>query len=75
MCKSLHSVIIYILNSLPVYLGLDIENGNWQCYVSSVVCGPPGLSVHDLLASNLTWVASDLLTSDVCHDDPTLLEW
>ncbi|XP_067434971.1 adhesion G-protein coupled receptor G4 [Thunnus thynnus] len=40
-----------------------------------VVCGPPGLSVHTLLASNLTWVASDLLTSDICQPDRTLLKW
>eukprot|EP00064_Thunnus_orientalis_P016458 superscaffoldBa00003269_g16523 len=39
-----------------------------------VVCGPPGLSVHTLLASNLTWVASDLLTSDICQPDRTLLK-
>ncbi|XP_041817550.1 adhesion G-protein coupled receptor G2 isoform X2 [Chelmon rostratus] len=38
-----------------------------------VVCGPPGLPVHTLLTSNLTWVASDLLTSDVCQADPSLL--
>ncbi|KAL7373263.1 hypothetical protein ABVT39_002540 [Epinephelus coioides] len=39
-----------------------------------VVCGAPGLALHTLLASNLTWVASDLLTSDVCQPDPTLLK-
>ncbi|XP_044033210.1 adhesion G-protein coupled receptor G4 [Siniperca chuatsi] len=39
-----------------------------------VVCGPPGLPVRTLLASNLTWVASDLLTSDICQPDPTLLK-
>ncbi|XP_070784639.1 adhesion G-protein coupled receptor G4 [Enoplosus armatus] len=39
-----------------------------------VVCGPPDLPVGTLLASNLTWVASDLLTSDVCQSDPTLLK-
>ncbi|XP_078136342.1 uncharacterized protein adgrg2a isoform X2 [Sander vitreus] len=39
-----------------------------------VVCGPPGLAVSTLLISNLTWVASDLLTSDVCQPDPTLLK-
>uniref|UniRef100_A0A8D3A3E6 GAIN-B domain-containing protein n=1 Tax=Scophthalmus maximus TaxID=52904 RepID=A0A8D3A3E6_SCOMX len=38
-----------------------------------VLCGPPGYPVGTLLASNLTWVASDLLTSDVCPPDPTLL--
>ncbi|XP_078018845.1 uncharacterized protein adgrg2a isoform X2 [Epinephelus lanceolatus] len=39
-----------------------------------VVCGAPGLALRTLLASNLTWVASDLLTSDVCQPDPTLLK-
>ncbi|XP_032359305.1 uncharacterized threonine-rich GPI-anchored glycoprotein PJ4664.02 isoform X2 [Etheostoma spectabile] len=39
-----------------------------------VVCGPPGLAVSTLLSSNLTWVESDLLTSDVCQPDPTLLK-
>ncbi|XP_034416593.1 uncharacterized protein LOC117749883 [Cyclopterus lumpus] len=39
-----------------------------------VVCGPPGLAVSTLLASNLTWVVSDLLTSDVCQPEPTLLK-
>ncbi|KAF1373236.1 hypothetical protein PFLUV_G00258280 [Perca fluviatilis] len=39
-----------------------------------VVCGPPGLTVSTLLISNLTWVASDLLTADVCQPDPTLLK-
>ncbi|XP_028425399.1 adhesion G-protein coupled receptor G2 [Perca flavescens] len=39
-----------------------------------VVCGPPGSAVSTLLTSNLTWVASDLLTSDVCQPDPTLLK-
>ncbi|XP_038550621.1 uncharacterized protein LOC119884195 [Micropterus salmoides] len=39
-----------------------------------VACGGPGLPVSALLASNLTWVASDLLTSDVCQSDPTLLK-
>ncbi|XP_034092384.1 uncharacterized protein LOC117559805 [Gymnodraco acuticeps] len=35
-----------------------------------VVCGPPGLAVRTLLGSNLTWVESDLLMSDVCQPDP-----
>ncbi|XP_054479347.1 adhesion G-protein coupled receptor G6-like [Anoplopoma fimbria] len=39
-----------------------------------VICGPQGSSVITLLASNLTWVDSDLLTSDVCQPNPTLLE-
>ncbi|XP_068438460.1 adhesion G-protein coupled receptor G2 [Clinocottus analis] len=38
-----------------------------------VVCGPPGLAVSTLLASNLTWVASDLQISDVCQPEPTRL--
>ncbi|XP_070841852.1 adhesion G-protein coupled receptor G2-like [Chaetodon trifascialis] len=38
------------------------------------VCGPPGLPVRTLLTSNLTWVASDLLTSDLCQADPSLLK-
>ncbi|XP_008290530.1 putative GPI-anchored protein PB15E9.01c [Stegastes partitus] len=38
-----------------------------------MVCGPAGSSVRSLLASNLTWVTRDLLTSDVCQADPTLL--
>ncbi|GLD69160.1 adhesion G-protein coupled receptor G2 isoform X4 [Lates japonicus] len=41
---------------------------------SAMMCGSPGLPVTTLLASNLTWVASDLLTSDVCESDPTLLK-
>ncbi|XP_034718260.1 adhesion G-protein coupled receptor G2 [Etheostoma cragini] len=39
-----------------------------------VVCGPPGSAVSTLLLANLTWVDSDLLTSDVCQPDPTLLK-
>ncbi|KAK5878212.1 hypothetical protein CesoFtcFv8_025644 [Champsocephalus esox] len=39
-----------------------------------VVCGPPGLAIRTLLGSNLTWVESDLLMSDVCQPDPTLLK-
>uniref|UniRef100_A0A3Q3QMX5 Adhesion G-protein coupled receptor G2 n=2 Tax=Monopterus albus TaxID=43700 RepID=A0A3Q3QMX5_MONAL len=39
-----------------------------------VICGSPGLDVRTLLASNFTWVDSDLLISDVCHPDPTLLK-
>nr|XP_054607005.1 serine-rich adhesin for platelets-like isoform X2 [Nothobranchius furzeri] len=42
--------------------------------VSSVVCGPPGLSVDALLASNVTWADSNLSSSDVCHPHPTLIE-
>ncbi|XP_035767229.1 uncharacterized protein LOC102799720 [Neolamprologus brichardi] len=38
-----------------------------------MVCGAPGLPVQRLLESNLTWVASDLRSSDVCQPDPTLL--
>ncbi|XP_059183409.1 adhesion G-protein coupled receptor G2 [Centropristis striata] len=39
-----------------------------------VVCGSPGLAVSALLASNLTWVDSDLQTSDVCTADRPLLK-
>ncbi|XP_017269619.1 adhesion G-protein coupled receptor G4 isoform X2 [Kryptolebias marmoratus] len=39
-----------------------------------MVCGPPGLSVDSLLASNLTWVDSDRLPSDICQSDPVLFE-
>ncbi|KAM9332658.1 uncharacterized protein adgrg2a [Pholidichthys leucotaenia] len=39
-----------------------------------MVCGPLGSSVTTLLASKLTWVASDLLTSDICQPDATLLK-
>ncbi|XP_030613091.1 adhesion G-protein coupled receptor G4-like [Archocentrus centrarchus] len=38
-----------------------------------MVCGTPGLPISTLLDSNLTWVASDLLSSHVCQSDPTLL--
>lgn len=41
----------------------------------SVVCGAPDLPVQRLLESNLTWVASDLRSSDVCQPDPTRLAW
>ncbi|TKS87493.1 Adhesion G-protein coupled receptor G2 [Collichthys lucidus] len=37
-----------------------------------LICGPPDLSVDALLKSNLTWVDSDLLNSNVCQ--PDLLE-
>ncbi|CAK6968602.1 mucin-3A [Scomber scombrus] len=39
-----------------------------------VVCGHPGLTVRTLLKSNLTWVASDLLMSDTCQPNSTLLK-
>ncbi|XP_026219871.1 mucin-3A isoform X2 [Anabas testudineus] len=39
-----------------------------------MVCGPPGLSVSTLLASNLTWASSDLLSSDICSPDPTMFK-
>ncbi|XP_076026537.1 uncharacterized protein adgrg2a [Genypterus blacodes] len=38
-----------------------------------VVCGPAGLPVSALLTSNLTWVASDLLTSEICRPNRSLL--
>ncbi|XP_029935792.1 uncharacterized protein YBL113C-like, partial [Myripristis murdjan] len=39
-----------------------------------VVCGPPGLQSTALLPSNLTWVASELLPSEICNPDHTLLK-
>lgn len=44
-------------------------------YLSTVVCSPPGLPVRSLLTSNMTWVSSDLLTSDVCQPVNTLFKW
>ncbi|XP_054621819.1 mucin-17-like isoform X2 [Dunckerocampus dactyliophorus] len=34
-----------------------------------VVCGSPGMPLHHLLASNLSWSAHDLLMSDICRHD------
>ncbi|XP_047424521.1 uncharacterized protein LOC124995850 [Mugil cephalus] len=40
-----------------------------------MVCGPPGLSVHDLLASNLTWLPSNMSASDICQPEIFVFEW
>ncbi|XP_053715501.1 mucin-5AC-like isoform X1 [Synchiropus splendidus] len=37
-----------------------------------VICGSSESTVGDLLASNLTWSASDQLVSDICLPEPTL---
>ncbi|XP_070409353.1 adhesion G-protein coupled receptor G4 isoform X3 [Nothobranchius furzeri] len=50
----------------------DISSGGPLSHM--MVCGPPGLSVDALLASNVTWADSNLSSSDVCHPHPTLIE-
>ncbi|XP_061821992.1 uncharacterized protein adgrg2a [Nerophis lumbriciformis] len=39
-----------------------------------VVCGSPGVPLHRLLASNLSWSAHTLLMSDICRHDTDLLQ-
>ncbi|KAI3355444.1 hypothetical protein L3Q82_018280 [Scortum barcoo] len=64
-----------ILNEL-LQQGIDGKHGITieSPLTRMVVCGPPGLSVSTLLASNLTWVSSDRMTSDVCQPDPYLFK-
>ncbi|XP_061778434.1 adhesion G-protein coupled receptor G2 [Nerophis ophidion] len=38
------------------------------------VCGSPGVPLHRLLASNLSWSAHALLMSDICRHDTALLQ-
>ncbi|XP_076617091.1 uncharacterized protein adgrg2a isoform X2 [Chaetodon auriga] len=65
---SLNEVVQQLMDSSP---GITSE----RPLTRMAVCGPPGLPVRTLLTSNLTWVASDLLTSDLCQADPYLLKW
>ncbi|XP_071387441.1 adhesion G-protein coupled receptor G4 [Centroberyx affinis] len=62
--------------SLANFLQRHIDNSsgitNDEPLTRMVVCGPPGLPANDLLASNLTWVASNLLHSEICQPDHKL---
>ncbi|XP_035513031.1 adhesion G-protein coupled receptor G2 [Morone saxatilis] len=64
----------YLSKLLQELIDSNTGIGNEKPLTRMVVCGHPGLPVHTLLTSNLTWVGSDLLTSDVCKPDPTLLK-
>ncbi|TMS09080.1 Adhesion G-protein coupled receptor G2 [Larimichthys crocea] len=67
------SVDICSLNeSLQELIDSNADITNDRPLTRMMICGPPDLSVDTLLKSNLTWVDSDLLTSDVCQ--PDLLE-
>ncbi|KAM7369662.1 hypothetical protein PAMP_010966 [Pampus punctatissimus] len=63
------------MTNIAVYFFPAIKRLSLSYDLCSVLCGPPGLPVHILLVSNLTWVTNDLLTSDTCQPGPTLLKY
>uniref|UniRef100_UPI003AAC943A uncharacterized protein adgrg2a n=1 Tax=Centroberyx gerrardi TaxID=166262 RepID=UPI003AAC943A len=81
--QRLYSCMVILETSGPVdvcslanFLQRHMDNSsgitNDEPLTRMAVCGPPGLPANDLLASNLTWVASNLLHSEICQPDHTL---
>lgn len=79
VARSRGSVCVLELVADMIVIIFPYGSHTFRCFdvslLSSVVCGPPGLPVSALLASNLTWVASDLLTSEICRPNRSLLNW